>query len=315
MSDNTKQKKAIRERMTRTGETYSTARMHLLGARGGGPAPSRSRIEALIREIITLSRADEAPEATGATPFRITKMADVLSSEERTLQDYLLGLAEQDLRKIEVLYYAGREDESVLELATTLHRDTHERTAIGLTDKSPALAEYLQAGLLVAAEQGVDLDAPWVDRAVDDAPAPEPRPVSDYDRALAGMHAWDARIPVVREQHDRAKLLRAWSEREGVKESRGHICLTRIAHGRCNGLDCEQLPGRDHTSLWTKAGRPHIYVTQPYVLYAERLDEMFRICHRLGLTIRIDSAQAWHDAGAVLMEVMRAGGPWGAGTR
>lgn len=309
MSDNTKQKKAIRERMTRTGETYSTARMHILSVRGGGPAPSRSRIEAIIQEVIALSRADEAPQASAATPFRITPIADVRSSDERALQDFLLALPVPDLRKIEVLYYAGRDDDGVLELATTLHRDPHKRTAIGLAEKSPALAEYLQAGLLVAAEQGVDLDGPWVDRAVDEAPKREPGPTSDYDRALAGMHAWDARIPAGREQHDQATLLRTWAKREGVKESRGHVCLTRLAHGRCNGLDCDKLPGRDHTSMWTKAGRPHIYVTQPYVLHAERLDEVFQVCHRLGLTVRVDSAQAWHDAGAVLIEVIRASGP------
>ena len=309
MSDNTKQKKAIRERMTRTGETYSTARMHILSANGGGLAPSRSRIEALVHEVITLSRADDAPQASAATPFRVTKIADVRSSDDRSLLDYLLALAAPDLCKMEVLYYAGRDDDRVLELATTLHRDTHERTALGLAEKAPVLAMYLQAGLLVAAEQGVDLDGPWVDRAVDDAPKPEPGPTSDYDRALAGMHAWDARIPVGREQHDHAALLRTWAKREGAKESRGHVCLTRLAHGRCNGLDCDKLPGRDHTSMWTKAGRPHIYVTQPYVLHAERLDEMFRVCHRLGLTVRVDSAQAWHDAGAVLIEVIRACGP------
>lgn len=283
--------------------------MHILSANGGGLAPSRSRIEALVHEVIALSRAKEAPQASGATPFRVTQIADVRSSDERALQDYLRALAGPDLRKIEVLYYAGREDDGVLELATTLHRDTHERTAIGLAEKSAALAEYLRAGLLVAAEQGVDLDGRWLDRAVDDAPAPEPRPVSDYDRALVGMHAWDARIPVGREQHDQATLLRTWAKREGVRESRGHVCLTRLAHGRCNGLDCDKLPGRDHTSMWTKAGRPHIYVTQPYVLHPERLDEMFRVCHRLGLTVRVDSAQAWHDAGAVLIEVIRACGP------
>lgn len=39
MSDNTKFKKAIRARMERTGESYSTARMHLLHEKGAGDEP------------------------------------------------------------------------------------------------------------------------------------------------------------------------------------------------------------------------------------------------------------------------------------
>jgi hypothetical protein len=69
---------------------------------------------------------------------------------------------------------------------------------------------------------------------------------------------------------------------------------------------CVHLPGADHSSMWMKEGKAHIYVTQPYDLTLERLEEMFRVCRRLGLTLRVDSAVAWHNPMAVLIEVLRA---------
>lgn len=166
------------------------------------------------------------------------------------------------------------------------------------------LAEYLREGLRVAAAERVDLDASWV-RKPPGKWAKDPG--SAYDLAIDGMRAWDARVPVGREAHDVEALRRSWAEREGVTASDGHVCLLRLTDGGCStpGRGCQQLPGRDHTSIWIKAGKPHIYVTQPYELSPESLDAMFRACRRLRLTLRVDSALAWHDAGAVLIEVLR----------
>ncbi len=38
---------------------------------------------------------------------------------------------------------------------------------------------------------------------------------------------------------------------------------------------CVHLPGSDHTTRWLKGGKPHIYVTQPYELGQDRLDETY----------------------------------------
>jgi hypothetical protein len=293
MSDNTKQKKAIRARQTETGESYSTARMHVIRSVPPPPEPT-SGFRAVVEETIRLAEAVASPQPTGGA-----------HDADRSLRDHLLRLPEADLRKVEVLMYAGRGEGAVLELARTLARDTHEMTVKVVTDKVRVLAEYLRAGLGVALEERIDLDAIWVRKP----PGKWARaPGSDYDLAIDGMHVWDTRVPASREAHHESVLRRVWAEREGVTLTEDHACLLRLTEAGCRapGRSCVHLPGCDHTSLWMKDGKPHIYVTQPYNLSIERLDEMFRACRRLGLTLRVDSALAWHDAGAVLIEVLRA---------
>jgi hypothetical protein len=56
--------------------------------------------------------------------------------------------------------------------------------------------------------------------------------------------------------------------------------------------------------MWLKASKPHIHVTQPYHLDQARLDEMFRVFRRRGLTLPVDSAPSWHNEMAVLIEVL-----------
>lgn len=104
-------------------------------------------------------------------------------------------------------------------------------------------------------------------------------------------------------------LRQVWARREGVKESAGHRCLTRLAASRCRGDNCELLPGSDHSSLWIRDWPPHIVVTQPSHLEPDVLSAMLRVCRRLGLRLRLNSDVAWHAPEAILVEVLRGEGP------
>lgn len=287
MSDNTKQKKLIRARQQSTGETYSTARLHVLGSRPAEAEPPsglRASVEATMRLAGAAAAGDEPAG--------------------QALRAHLAALDPGDLRKIEVLMYAGPNEGGVRELAESLSRDTHENTVDVVAEKTLMLVEYLTDGLRVAKAEGIDLDGVWLHEPSSKwARAPG----SDYDRAIDGMRAWDAR-QFTAGDHDPHRLRRAWAQREGVTAADHHFCLTRLTAEGCRraGDTCHHLRGADHTSLWMKDGKPHIYVTQPYDLSLKRLDEMFRVCRRLGLTLRVDSAIAWHAPGAVLVEVLRA---------
>ena len=294
MSDNTKQKKAIRTRQKATGESYSTARLHVLRALPDA-SPDGGAADANPADALPPSALRAAVEET----IRLTRGGD-----DTLLRAHLLALPPVDLRKLEVLMYAGRSRGGVRELAASLARDTHEMTVKVVAGKTPVLVEYLEAGLRVAREEAIELDGVWVKK-------PPTRwasaPGSDYDLAIDGMRAWDVRVPPPRDEAANDAARRNWAAREGVTVSHDHVCLRRLTPEGCPrvGRSCEELPGRDHTSIWLKAGVPHIYVTQPYDLPIETLDAMFRVARRLGLTVRVDSAPAWHDSSAVLIEVLR----------
>ncbi len=298
MSDNTKQKKLTRARQKATGESYSTARLHVLQGR---PDPVRDQ-----------PPGDAEPPAglraiVGAVIQLATAAADGSSSADQALRGYLTDLAPGDLRKVEVLMYAGRSDGGIRELAAELHRDTHEMTVDIVADKARVLAEYLAEGLRVAADEGIHLDGVWLRKpSAKWAGAPG----SDYDRAIDGMRAWEARFAPHPDERRDAAAKSTWAAREGAKQDpSGHACLRRLtdeAGAERHAGPCVHLPGADHSSMWLKEGKAHIYVTQPYDLTQERLDEMFRVCRRLGLRLRVDSAVAWHNPMAVLIEVLRA---------
>lgn len=306
MSDNTKQKKAIRARQQSTGETYSTARLHVLRALPEPPAAPPPAVlapppppagfaplVALVIDLASSARKHGGEPAAGASAPRVD------------LRSFLLALSPAQLRKMEVLMYAGRAGEGLRDVAGELTRSTPAETVDLIESKLAVLAGYLRRGLMVAEHEHIDLDAEW-GRKNPGRWAHEPG--SAYDRAIDGMHAWDARIPPDRDEKRDAELRRAWMKREGVTQAESHACLLRLTELGCSRTAhaCVYLPGSDHTTMWLKAGKPHIYVTQPYNLGQERLDEMFRVCRRHGLTLRVDSAPAWHNEMAVLIEVLRA---------
>lgn len=301
MSDNTKQKKAIRARQQSTGESYSTARLHVLRALPPSETPAPA------------AAPPSPPPPTGfaATVAGVIELASLAarsgvhtSEPAEALRRTLAQLAPADLRKIEVLMYAGRAGEGLRDVAGELTRSRPVETVDLIDGKRAVLAHYLRRGLMVAEHEHVDLDAEW-GRKNPGRWAREPG--SAYDRAIDGMHAWNARIPPFRSEAENAELRRAWMNREGVTLADHHYCLLRVTAGGCRqvGAACLYLPGSDHTTLWMKDGKPHIYVTQPYDLDQERLDEMFRVCRRHGLTMRVDASPAWHNETAVLIEVFR----------
>ncbi len=301
MPDNTKQKKAIRARQQATGESYSTARLRVLRALpqretpGEPPAPpsSPTGFAATVARVIEL-----------ATAAALRSGDDVVPAHE--LRPYLATLPAAELRKIAVLMYAGRAGEGLRDIAGELARSTPADTVALIEGKVTVLAHYLRRGLMVAEQEHVDLDGQWT-RKNPGRWAHEPG--SAYDRAIDGMHAGEARYAPQPDEVRDSQAKKAWAEREGVTMSMdGHACLLRLTHedgGDRHAGRCVHLPGSDHTSMWMKAGKPHIYVTQPYELDDERLDEMFRVCRRHGLTLRVDSAVAWHNPMAVLIEVLR----------
>jgi hypothetical protein len=61
----------------------------------------------------------------------------------------------------------------------------------------------------------------------------------------------------------------AWAQSYGLKESKGHVCLTRFLGKQCDSVNCLRAPGDDHRSLWIKHGKPVVYVYQPYGLRGE----------------------------------------------
>lgn len=282
MSDNTKLKKAARERQRATGERYTTARLHVLrgGEPGGGRPPSHG-LRRVVDRIIDLSAGPEAE-----------------------LEAFLEALDPVALRKVEVLTYAGRDEGGVLELERELPRDSHAHTVDVIAGKVAQLAGYLREGLAVAAREGVDLDGVWARRA---RGTWVKAPGSDFDRAIDGMLAWSARRAGPRYADGGEAAREAWAAGLGVTPTRGHACLLGLVPEAPAGhKGCVHLPGDDHTTVWDKDGVPFVYVTQPYNLDQAGLEAMFRVARRLGLTIHVDRAISWHDPGAVLIEVVRA---------
>ncbi len=217
MSDNTKVKKLARDRMARTGEPYSTARMHVL------------------------SHASSTPTAGGD----------------------------------------GQSPGS----------------AAAVVEFQPVGTEAPHGGVWASDGPSLDRIAPPVPHLIHSrAEILEPK---------AALARWNAAFLPRATAEEKAERLRAWASREGVTRSKGHCCLRRVATGRCGIGDCPHLPGSDHTSVWIKEGRPHIYVTQPYHVSDATLTQMIRTCRQWGLMLRIDSAPAWHNEYALLIEVLR----------
>lgn len=179
MSKNKKLTKAVRARQARTGEAYTTALMHILRSRkGGGAGGERAKpVASAVARTIELAQDIEAATAADADPDILLSDAGPMVMESYRarvrnggfadgprgdLERHLMALDAAVLRKIEVLMYAGRAEESVLFLAADLGVDGHSATAYGVAAKWPVLAGYLRAGLRQARDEGVDLEAAWV---------------------------------------------------------------------------------------------------------------------------------------------------------
>jgi hypothetical protein len=120
------------------------------------------------------------------------------------------------------------------------------------------------------------------------------------------------------------RLMREWARQLGLRRSQGHACLGRLRDGHCwarwewrhgesakERIPCD-LPGADHMSLWLKDRRPAVYVSQPYHLSWDTLQELVTFGARWGLTIDVEPWPSWHFPSRVLTILVRARGqPWG----
>jgi hypothetical protein len=171
----TVRRKARRKPMN--GREKGPASPHLLGENPGTSTspPRESRVRALIEATIDLAERlmTEWYQRRGHQPgeLRIYTIGDLREEilerfHHDPLRDHLLALAADDLRKVEVVMYVGRDGGAVLDRAVTLLLTPPKQTAERIAEKDAALAQYLRAGLRAVEEQGVNLDAPW----------PSPRP-------------------------------------------------------------------------------------------------------------------------------------------
>ena len=99
-----------------------------------------------------------------------------------------------------------------------------------------------------------------------------------------------------------------WAQTAGLKKASG-----RDWWGRLIGLQpepdrvYESLPRDDHVSLWTKDGKPAVYVSQPDNLGLGDLRGIVAACDRYGLDLSV-SAGSWYFPGSTLMVEYRQAG-------
>lgn len=146
MSDNTKQKKIIRTRQQATGESYSTARMHVLRAlperEAATPTPAPTGFSATVARVIDIASAATGREGGALDAGSPTTPVDLWTC--------LLALPPAELRKIEVLIYTGRAGAGLRDVAGEFVRSTPAETVALTEGKLAVLAVYLRAGRMAA---------------------------------------------------------------------------------------------------------------------------------------------------------------------
>lgn len=102
------------------------------------------------------------------------------------------------------------------------------------------------------------------------------------------------------------KRMQIWADANELKLSSGVPCVNRLLGKPCrshNGphLECPDIPGADHTSLWLKDGKPAVIATQPYALTWEILQELMVFCQEYGLRSDISAWGSWHFPGRTVL--------------
>jgi hypothetical protein len=92
------------------------------------------------------------------------------------------------------------------------------------------------------------------------------------------------------------------------QKSTGHVCEYTLAGQRC--MDRHRyapytIPALDHPSVWTKDGKLHTIVSQPYHLRYEDMKQTVAMCELLGLEADVDAWDSWHFPGATLLITYR----------
>lgn len=158
----TNYKSRVRERMEKYGESWQTAARHVQNQNR-----EPGRFEAIVLRIIDLTKkrnAEHDNDPRNQTEGRM--LADIVATLfepmppcKAALTEALRALSMEDLRKLEVLMYSGRDGDDVFKTNRTLRRDDHDVTVITIRSKCPRLDRYLIAGLARARKDGVDLEA------------------------------------------------------------------------------------------------------------------------------------------------------------
>jgi hypothetical protein len=93
-----------------------------------------------------------------------------------------------------------------------------------------------------------------------------------------------------------------------LTETRGYSCLYRLTGGRCphgtwkHCMDTTRphhLPGGDHISLWSREGKPVLYVSQPYRFDRRDVEILEDLRVRFGWVWSVSTGPAWHYPGQV----------------
>lgn len=104
------------------------------------------------------------------------------------------------------------------------------------------------------------------------------------------------------------ETMAAYIKRHDLKPTTGRQCVCRLISkdGRCHCGGSMIVPGRDHSSLWLKDGKPFVYVTQPYFMNHKTIKQLLDFCEANGLTLSISADHGWHFPGATLfIEIKR----------
>lgn len=97
-----------------------------------------------------------------------------------------------------------------------------------------------------------------------------------------------------------------YAEQNGFTRADGPQIVQFLWDPTCSDTE-NCIPGCDHSTLWLKDGKPHTFVTQPYGINQETIQEWIRLCDEKGLTLKIDARGSWHNEGRTLLAEISVG--------
>lgn len=133
------------------------------------------------------------------------------------------------------------------------------------------------------------------------------------EKQIRLAHGWDYTRTGkdLKKQAEMVAIEEAWAHDKGVQASTARLCPSRLFGKRCrhffNNFDeccCDQVHGwgDDHASLWTKDGKPYVYVSQPYSYNEEALKAW---CEQYGLRYVVYGKDKswWNPGETYLIEI------------
>jgi len=104
----------------------------------------------------------------------------------------------------------------------------------------------------------------------------------------------------------------AWAAAHGLRESTGAACPRRLARRPCrlraHGTCACARWWADHATLWLgEAGRPVVWLAQPYALGEDAMREVLALCAELGLEAEVTSDSWWYPGRTVALVLRPAG--------